>query len=65
VVDLTRLKQLDNWSILIEGAQGKANEIFEAVKKDLEESKVPGVSCEMVKVPGERKASLKLAWRIT
>jgi hypothetical protein len=40
-VDLTNLKQLDNWSILIEGAQGRANEIFEAVKRDLEESSVP------------------------
>jgi hypothetical protein len=51
VVDLTNLKQLDNWSILIEGAQGRAGEIFEAVKKDLEESRVPGVNCQMVKVP--------------
>jgi serine kinase of HPr protein (carbohydrate metabolism regulator) len=51
VVDLTNLKQLDNWSILIEGAQGRANEIFEAVKRDLEESRVPGVNCQMVKVP--------------
>jgi hypothetical protein len=61
VVDLTRLKQLDNWSILIEGAQGKADEIFEAVRRDLEESKVPGVSCEMVKVPGERKGLFKVS----
>jgi hypothetical protein len=59
VVDLTRLKQLDNWSILIEGAQGRANEIFEAVKKDLEESEVPGISCEMVKVPGGRVSFFK------
>jgi hypothetical protein len=58
-VDLTRLKQLDNWSILIEGAQGRANEIFEAVKKDLEESEVPGISCEMVKVPGGRVSFFK------
>jgi hypothetical protein len=61
VVDLTRLKQLDNWSILIEDAQGRANEIFEAVKRDLEESKVPGVDCEMVKVPGERKGFFKVS----
>lgn len=58
-VDLTRMKQLDNWSVLVDDAQGKAKEIFDIVKRILEESKAPGVKSEIVNVPGERVGLFK------
>jgi len=47
-------KILDSWSVLIEDAQGKADEIYSSVLKFLQESKIPDVKTETVTgvVPG-------------
>jgi len=53
-VSLTQKKQLDSWSVLIDDAQGRAKEIFETVKRVLEESEAPGIKSEMIRVPTYR-----------
>jgi hypothetical protein len=50
---LSEEKVLDSWSVLIENGQGKGNDLYNDFLKFLEESKVPEVSAELVKVvPG-------------
>jgi hypothetical protein len=47
-VELRDQKILDNWSVLIKDAHGKAEEIFRETLKSIEESGVPGVKTETV-----------------
>jgi hypothetical protein len=47
-VSLIKQKILDSWSILIEGAQGKGNELIKKAVEYVEKSKAPNVSYEMV-----------------
>lgn len=52
-VTLKDEKILESWSILIENAKGRGNEIYEKTKRYLEESEAPAVKTDMVKVrPG-------------
>jgi len=47
-VTLGEEKILDSWSVLIDGAQGKAEEFYSTVLKFVEEEKMPNVKAEMV-----------------
>lgn len=47
-VTLGEEKILDSWSVLIEGAQGRANEFYNLVMKFVEEQRMPNVRAEMV-----------------
>ena len=49
-VTLKDEKILDSWSILIDDAKGRGNEIYEKTRKYLEESKAPAIHTDMVKV---------------
>lgn len=40
-------KIFDQWGILIEGAQGKAENIFKEVRQEIENFNAPGIICEM------------------
>jgi hypothetical protein len=42
-------KILDRWAVFIEGAQGKAGEIYEETEKFLKDYNIPGLKLEMVK----------------
>lgn len=47
-VTLSEEKILDSWSVLIEDAQGRADEFYGLVMKFVEENKMPDVRAEMV-----------------
>ena len=42
-------KILDSWSILLENAQGRKDEIYEKTKKYIEDSQAPGIEIDIVK----------------
>jgi len=47
-VFLTDRKIFDSWSVLIEKANGKSEEVFEATKRLIQEADVPGIEMNMV-----------------
>ena len=47
-VSLVKQKILDSWSVLIEGAQGRGDELIKKVVEYIEKSKAPNVSAEIV-----------------
>jgi hypothetical protein len=47
-VSLVKQKILDSWSVLIEGAQGRGEELIRKVVEYIEKSKAPNVRTEMV-----------------
>jgi hypothetical protein len=51
-VGLSRAKVLDSWSVLAEKAQGNNENIYSAMKRFIEGSKVPEIEMEMVTVLG-------------
>lgn len=54
-VDLSNVKILDSWSVLIEKACGEREKIYSAMRKFIEESKVPEISIEPVIVTDQYK----------
>ena len=49
-VTLHEEKILDSWSVLIEGAKGQREKIYEDTTRFIRESEVPGVKIETIKV---------------
>jgi hypothetical protein len=49
-VTLHKQKILDDWSVMIEGAQGREQEIYQWAAWFIQQSQVPGVRIEMIKV---------------
>ncbi|HEX77592.1 MAG TPA: hypothetical protein G4O03_04170 [Dehalococcoidia bacterium] len=49
-VTLHEEKILDDWSVVIEDAQGRGEEIYRETSRFIEESEAPGVEMETVKV---------------
>jgi hypothetical protein len=43
-------KIIDRWTMLIEGGQGRAEEIFQDTERSIRESKAPGINIERTKV---------------
>ncbi len=49
-VTLSEEKILDNWSVLIENAQGRGREIYDLTTESIKKEKLPDVEIEKVKV---------------
>ena len=62
--DIHGEKILDSWSIVIKGAQGKGEELFQRVMKHIEEAKIPIIDFQMVEVENPRPSRALREWRV-
>ena len=49
-VTLKDEKIIDRWSMIVEGGQGQAEQIYQDTENNVKELKVPGIDMEIVKV---------------